>query len=218
MGVLLVDGELNGAGDQAKWDDPDISRLLVSFVTYNERAQMFGLTQVNIAFFEWGSVYNKINSEVVSVQGYPSWGVIVTETLFVLVIMWMAYVEGKDMWHAARLGCGEFKDYWQFWNCVDWICIMLGISLITMWTACWAAMQAEGMRAILDEAVTGPLGGEGLGLGLEGSRRLPCSDLRAVRSSATRCECLVLRTELRSRGCERKMPFTPRFTNTLKDS
>jgi len=141
----------NGAGDQAKWDDPDISRLLVSFVTYNERAQMFGLTQVNIAFFEWGSVYNKINSEVVSVQGYPSWGVIVTETLFVLVIMWMAYVEGKDMWHAARLGCGEFKDYWQFWNCVDWICIMLGISLITMWTACWAAMQAEGMRAILDE-------------------------------------------------------------------
>ncbi|CAK0826847.1 unnamed protein product, partial [Prorocentrum cordatum] len=136
--------------DHHNWDASDINELHLSFVTYNEKAKMFGLTSVQITLFEWGGVHVMVNADVVSVDAYHSAGVIVCEVLFVLVILYMAWGECKDMWHALLLGCGEFMDYWQFWNCVDWACIVLGVSLMCTWATCLAAMQAQGLNAILD--------------------------------------------------------------------
>jgi hypothetical protein len=134
-----------------RWDSSNIEKLQLRFTTFNERARMFGLTSVTITFFEWGSLFAKINSEVVSVEAYPTPLCYVWQALFSVIIFYMAFMEGKDMFHALMLGCGEFLDYWQFWNCVDWICILLGFALMCMWVACGVAMQSDSLSAIIDK-------------------------------------------------------------------
>merc|ERR1712226_765911 len=48
------------------------------------------------------------------------------------------------------MGCGELKDYFSFWNCVDWVCILLGALVISIWFGCTVCMNTDAIQDLLD--------------------------------------------------------------------
>jgi len=71
--------------------------------------------------------------------------------LYVLFILYVIYIECKDMCAAIRLGFKEFLDYWTPWNAVDWLAIFLGFVNIALWVTCCLCMQADALQSLLTD-------------------------------------------------------------------
>lgn len=114
------------------WESPDIGKMYMSFNSYNQDTRMFAITEVSVPLPHLGNVYSRIDSSAVSIEPYPSWDLYVADSLFLVLALWIGFQEGRDACAAARMGWGEFQDYWGFWNCVDWVnitlCLLTGIA------------------------------------------------------------------------------------------
>jgi len=135
------------------WSNPSIMRIQMSFITYNQMAEMFALTHVQVYFGHYGQVKSVINAEAVSINPYPPSAPLnyVFDTLYTLMVLYIAWNETKDLCAALRLGCGEFLDYWAFWNIIDWICIILGVTNIVIWIVCCIEMADDAMHSLLQD-------------------------------------------------------------------
>merc|ERR1712194_934090 len=51
---------------------------------------------------------------------------------------------------SMKMGCDGFKDYWAFWNVVDWICISLGMLVVCIWYGCTVCMSNEALTELLN--------------------------------------------------------------------
>lgn len=125
--------------DDKNWKDPSIKRIRVRFITFNQIAHMYSITEVDIRFSGYSKIYANFRSHAVSIAPYKevgsAWWVvtIISDILFVGLVIKMAVAEIKDMISYARLGFRAFYDYWTFWNIVDWISIGLGVATVLIW-------------------------------------------------------------------------------------
>eukprot|EP00929_Paragymnodinium_shiwhaense_P012950 TRINITY_DN120820_c0_g1_i1.p1 TRINITY_DN120820_c0_g1~~TRINITY_DN120820_c0_g1_i1.p1 ORF type:complete len:847 (+),score=201.01 TRINITY_DN120820_c0_g1_i1:197-2737(+) len=132
------------------WDARTIEYLSMKYSTYNSMARMFAMTEVRVPFGPSGDVIPKINTDAMSVEPYPSRILLVWDAIFLILVLRMWKGETVDVCASLRQGFGEFLDYWQFWNVVDWISIFFGILICALWFQCMQSMQNPVLAALID--------------------------------------------------------------------
>jgi len=130
----------------------DLSEFELSFVTYNEQSRMYAISKLEIIFRSSGKVHVRINTEAVSIEDWRHWYVWTVDVLYLLVILYLAYFEGTDMYHAMRLGCKEFYLYWGLWNSVDWVCILLGFFTEALLIWIWLELKSAAFMNVLNSS------------------------------------------------------------------
>mmetsp|Transcript_91449 Transcript_91449/g.289943 ORF Transcript_91449/g.289943 Transcript_91449/m.289943 type:complete len:659 (+) Transcript_91449:72-2048(+) len=138
----------------AGWLNEDAEAVELRFATYNERAEMFGLTEVTVPFPESGIVKPMVVSTAAPITSYPKAWVYVVDVLYVLLISTKFYREAGQALTALSFGCGVFWDYWDIWNAIDWADIVLGAVGCVIWIRVCLAMQADALHALLAEDST----------------------------------------------------------------
>lgn len=133
------------------WYDDDTSDLTVLFATYSERAKMYAFTEIDVPMGNHGYVRPRVTSTAVLIEPYPQVWVFVLDALYILLILHPMYTETKDMVASLRLGCGEFLDYWNLWNIVDWVSIMMGLVNIGIWCGCIIRMNNPVLHNLLTD-------------------------------------------------------------------
>lgn len=135
------------------WDASDIEKMWFSFSTYDEEKRMFSITQVIITFEDTGRVDQRINTETVLADPYPSTMPLIYawDTLFFIIVMYLAITEIRDICLSLRMGFSEFIDYWKFWNCVDWVGIVMGGCSACVWIACMSLMWNDVLVSLCDD-------------------------------------------------------------------
>jgi len=132
------------------WTNNEISALTMSFATYNNMAHMFALTTVYVPLGRHSDVLLVINVDAVSINPYYKWDLYIADGVFLILILYIISMESIDLIAASRLGFGEFLDYWEIWNVVDWISIVLGLISFVLWIGVVSAMQRKEIRDLLD--------------------------------------------------------------------
>jgi len=135
-----------------KWAEADaVSELSFTFCTYNQESFMFASTTVAVVFEDYGSLKLDIFSKAASSHPYQQWMTYPTGILFTLFILWLLKGEGGDMCGKLRISFGEFLDYWQFWNCVDWFSIIMGLIQIILWVVMVIYMYDDKINHFLND-------------------------------------------------------------------
>jgi len=132
-------------------DHPDIVENWLMYNTYNEKSRIFSLVKVFVPISVFGDVKSKINVDAVCIEPYFYKSLYVVDGIFTALSLWMAFSETHAACSSLRLGCGEFMDYWEFWNVVDWIQILLRVLLASAWVMVYFGMMDPNLRDLVDE-------------------------------------------------------------------
>jgi len=137
---------------QSGWVDADTDEMALVMITYAERAQMFVVTRISVIFDDWGFAVSKTNSRACIVDPYPVPIVIVMDILYVLLLLYPSYIELREIINSMRVRgiSAGFYHYWNFWNVVDWMGIVMGWTNTLIWLTFCAATQADAIQDLLD--------------------------------------------------------------------
>jgi len=134
------------------WMDEETDALHLSFSTYNSRAKVFALTDVSVAFGDYGYVQPRVVASSVVMDPYSSKAYFALDALYLCAVIYPLYSELKDIWSFCRgLGCVKgLAAYSGFWNLVDWMTIGISVLQSICWVLCCLAMQAESLQDMLE--------------------------------------------------------------------
>jgi len=137
---------------EAGWNDDETDTMELIFTTWNERAEMFAVTEARVRFDDWGFVVPHVVARAVIVVPYPSWWSLSVDVIYVLLILYPGYGEVKDILGQIRIRglIGGCKEYWGFWNGVDWISIIMGVTNIVIWIMFCMATRGDAIQDLLD--------------------------------------------------------------------
>eukprot|EP00928_Gymnodinium_smaydae_P085289 TRINITY_DN6866_c0_g1_i2.p1 TRINITY_DN6866_c0_g1~~TRINITY_DN6866_c0_g1_i2.p1 ORF type:complete len:849 (-),score=152.54 TRINITY_DN6866_c0_g1_i2:145-2691(-) len=122
----------------------------VAITLYNEWQQMYMKAAVQVTFTSQGQAKPVMYGAALPINPYPYVGVFIADVLFTGFAMYMFFNEFVDMCLSLRAGCGELLDYFTFWNCVDWVSIILALTFIVVWSLIIVASIDEVLRKPLD--------------------------------------------------------------------
>eukprot|EP00929_Paragymnodinium_shiwhaense_P090809 TRINITY_DN50912_c0_g2_i1.p1 TRINITY_DN50912_c0_g2~~TRINITY_DN50912_c0_g2_i1.p1 ORF type:complete len:919 (-),score=199.89 TRINITY_DN50912_c0_g2_i1:72-2828(-) len=118
---------------QNGWNSPDISKLQLHFYTYAEKGRLISMTSASVKFSPVHTL-PELAADSVHLEVFSNWGYLAPDAVFVWIVFGLMVNETKEMCATIRQGFGEFAQYWQFWNCVDWITIVLGFGMMALLT------------------------------------------------------------------------------------
>lgn len=140
------------------WAGIDTDKLSLRFDTYQREAEMFATTEIVVVFDEYGFVTVNAYSTAVVVKPYPSAvgplvAMIIADVIYCIFNLVPMFKETKDLIAGMRqMGWVDgFRDYWAFWNVVDWVGICIGIVNAQMWIQAVFAAQADEIQSLLHE-------------------------------------------------------------------
>lgn len=167
---------------ESDWINGDTQEFQVRYCSFNERAGMFGLTEVIIDFGQYGVMRPRVISTAAQLEPYPNWFVLVLDGLYVLLILYKFQTEGWEILQALQVGFAAFVDYWGIWNVVDWTDVVLGVVGAGFWIRCSVAMNADALHSLVGQGSPKPLapGAVNLDLGRTESLFLAIMDLRQI--------------------------------------
>mmetsp|Transcript_16174 Transcript_16174/g.44502 ORF Transcript_16174/g.44502 Transcript_16174/m.44502 type:complete len:902 (-) Transcript_16174:113-2818(-) len=136
---------------QSGWVGDETDSLKLVFSTYNERDQMFAVTEVAVDFDSYGYVVPVVVTSAASVDPYPSKALFALDAFYIFCVLHPFYCELRDLISLCRtVGCVKgIISYSGFWNAVDWLNILMSMLLISMWVQCCLAMQADSIKMLL---------------------------------------------------------------------
>ena len=118
------------------WANPrEIIELSVSFCTYNTRLAMFAIVEVWLLIGDLGEARPYVMAKAVPFQSYPLPVVALLDVFYSGLIFYTFWTEGKQLFHAVRVGFKSFLHYWGVWNVIDWSTIVLGMVNGSLWVA-----------------------------------------------------------------------------------
>eukprot|EP00747_Dinoflagellata_sp_TGD_P067704 gnl/TRDRNA2_/TRDRNA2_155398_c3_seq2.p1 gnl/TRDRNA2_/TRDRNA2_155398_c3~~gnl/TRDRNA2_/TRDRNA2_155398_c3_seq2.p1 ORF type:complete len:499 (+),score=57.72 gnl/TRDRNA2_/TRDRNA2_155398_c3_seq2:45-1499(+) len=112
---------------------------------------MFALVEVRLLLNDYGLVFPRISANAVPATAYPLLVVGAVDLLYLVLILHTVREEGKDMCAAMRVSFKRFRDYWGFWNSLDWISIVLGFVTCALWFTCVLAMRSKSLSDLVDD-------------------------------------------------------------------
>lgn len=133
------------------WVGDSTKELELQICTYNNQGEMYGITDILVPLDRYGFVRPRIKAKTVLIFAYPNKAVIIADALYIFLMVYIMYIELKDMCGAIRLGWHEFIDYWTPWNSVDWTAIFLGFVNIALWIYCIIVMGASSLHDPLND-------------------------------------------------------------------
>jgi len=137
--------QLNG------WMDRNTEEIVFKTITFSESLKMFATTSLTVKFGDFGDVWPVINTDTMSVVPYPDYDLYVWKAIFTLIMLRTMKNELLSMWSFLRHGCGEFMDYWEFWNYIDWANIMFGLLCIGALLRAASLMEDEEFKKLFDD-------------------------------------------------------------------
>lgn len=126
-------------------------KLKLSFVTYDEMTYTYSTTTASLWLNIYGTAEARSSTESTPMDPYPLWYVIVADCLFVLLVARIAISESISMISTARLGWGEFKEYWDLWNTVDWLSILGSCLVVALLVFDSVVMMDPELATIIDD-------------------------------------------------------------------
>mmetsp|Transcript_146752 Transcript_146752/g.365968 ORF Transcript_146752/g.365968 Transcript_146752/m.365968 type:complete len:1169 (-) Transcript_146752:49-3555(-) len=118
---------------QSHWVDQNTSYLDVNTLFYNAHLQAFTDCHLTFSFLASGLVKIVINMETFQADPYFVLGWGIPDVMFVFILVKMLYSELKELLPAARGGLDSLKNYFAFWNIVDWSSIIGGAVIMGYW-------------------------------------------------------------------------------------
>jgi len=115
------------------WIDHNTIQLDFTNLYYNANLGMF--TDFHLTVDWEGSGFVKILFSMESFLADPyfnSWYIAI-DLIYILILAKMFYGELKEMLPRLLNGLDGFIQYWEFWNVVDWLNILIGIIFFTFW-------------------------------------------------------------------------------------
>merc|ERR1712054_408132 len=117
-----------------RWFDMFSKSFEVHYTAYNEDVRMFSMSEIIIRFDQLGFATHSAYTWAIPAESYNQLGVLVADALFVLLLLIPLKGEAMDLFSTVRSrGCRGFREYWGFWNAVDWFSIVAGIAMILIW-------------------------------------------------------------------------------------
>lgn len=132
----------------AIWNSGHVRLLGMDFLTYNPELQMISHSEVTMRIDDSGFVRHHIHVNTLPLNPYPSVYIYFIDGPFLVFILILLYQEGADALSALCLGFHEFYQYLEFWNIVDWICIICGLAFFSLWIAVIVLMKAPVFREL----------------------------------------------------------------------
>lgn len=126
-------------------------KLKLSFVTYDEMTYTYSITTASIWLNIYGTAEARSSTESTPMDPYPSWYVILADCIFALLVARIAITESISMISKGRLGWGEFKEYWDLWNIVDWLSILGSCSVVALLVCDSVVMMDPELATIIDD-------------------------------------------------------------------
>jgi len=138
--------------ETSDWIDYRTSRVMVSFVIYNENHDVLVMTSVHFFFTQTGKIWKDITHRTIQLRPYASWGVYICDALFyghITIIfvgeLYEVLMGLKDEnWHVSKF----FQSYFNLWNVVDWISIITAYALLVLWImrVNWSSQLGEDVK------------------------------------------------------------------------
>eukprot|EP00930_Biecheleria_cincta_P025794 TRINITY_DN18301_c0_g1_i1.p1 TRINITY_DN18301_c0_g1~~TRINITY_DN18301_c0_g1_i1.p1 ORF type:complete len:925 (-),score=139.24 TRINITY_DN18301_c0_g1_i1:15-2789(-) len=132
------------------WFDQSTYKVEFHTLTLNAPVNLFSLhvDQYNI---EWaGVVRYRQQSESWLAEPYLHGWWCIPDVLYLLLLFRMLYLEMKELIPAMYMGLDGVADYLGFWNAVDWITILFGMSCMAYWAYFVQQVTGPFMDAIED--------------------------------------------------------------------
>jgi len=131
VGSQLRDLELS------RWLNNRTYRVKVSFMTYNAYYDMLTTTSIHFMFAISGRIFKQITHRSVILEAHSTFESWLYEVLFFGHILVLFLNEGFEAIccireHKCRL-VEAWKSYWNFWNVVDWVSILLAFAILITW-------------------------------------------------------------------------------------
>lgn len=123
--------------EQSGWLDDGTYRAKVSFMTYNQIYDVLTTTSVHFLFAISGHIFKQITHRSFKLAAHSEWESWLYEVLFFGHITIIFLCEGweaistlrENKWKLVK----AWKAYWNFWNVVDWVSIMLAYAILITW-------------------------------------------------------------------------------------
>mmetsp|Transcript_83035 Transcript_83035/g.129709 ORF Transcript_83035/g.129709 Transcript_83035/m.129709 type:complete len:1179 (-) Transcript_83035:107-3643(-) len=115
------------------WVNHDTRQLDFTNLYYNANEDLFTDFQLSFLFQGDGFVKIVFNMESFAADPYSQWWYIVVDALYMLILTRMLYQELSEMLPRLLNGLDGFIQYWDPWNVVDWLNILLGSVSFAVW-------------------------------------------------------------------------------------
>jgi len=136
--VLRQIHELRDSG----WVDRNTESVDCITVTYNAEMGMYTYVKLNFKFNRSGLMKITFSTESVDAQPYRNQMLLFFDVMYLVRILYMSYMEMKELIPAAQNGWDGIVDYMEFWNVIDWLSIFSGIWIATLWSGLVAHQEA----------------------------------------------------------------------------
>lgn len=121
------------------WLSQRTSEFVMRILFYNAYLRMFTTMDMK-ATFEYdgegkrdGLLDIRFDMESFVADPYFGWWMLGFDISFCFLLGRMLFDELGELFPALQSGCDGFMNYWEFWNIVDWIAIIVGTVVAGMW-------------------------------------------------------------------------------------
>jgi len=131
-----VSGQLQDL-ERNRWLDSGTYRVKVSFMTYNQIYDVLTTTSIHFLFAISGTIFKQITHRSFKLAAHAAWESWLYEVLFFGHITVLFLSEGWEAISTLRENncriVKAWKAYWNFWNVVDWVSIVLAYAILITW-------------------------------------------------------------------------------------
>lgn len=120
------------------WLNEQVYRIQVSICTYNPMKDLLILTNVHFLFSRAGHIWKRLTHRSFKLEPYEGLRDFLYDILFythISIIFFMEVIEVCKL--CAKIKCHPmefFKEYFNFWNVVDWVSIIVAYAMLGVWT------------------------------------------------------------------------------------
>lgn len=135
--------------------DDSTTEVHLEFITYSPRARMFSMSEVHVPIDASGHVYPRVVSFALTIDPYPSGTgpvILILDGIYMLFLLKALQGEVREIIAAIRLvGLGGAMIAVEFWNFVDWLSILLGMTSGIIWASCIHEMRSEALQSLIKD-------------------------------------------------------------------
>lgn len=123
--------------------DNRVSLVEYQTILYNGHNNMLTFERLQWDSQTSGYLQLWFNHESWMAEPYRDWFNVIPDILFVLILLRMAHQEAKELLPAIAGGLDGIKDYFKFWNIVDWTAILMGFINVALWLYLFLKISIE---------------------------------------------------------------------------
>lgn len=117
------------------WLSRDTAKVEIAIPIYNAEYGVHTYLQVNFFFSRGGAIFKQVITQSCYASWYTSYMVFVPDAIYAVCILYIFFGESMEVCSTLlSIGCrGLVKEYFNFFNLVDWISVVTGFVIMVWW-------------------------------------------------------------------------------------